>query len=49
MMRLTIAKIVFAVVFTFALTFGAGIVADQLGVPVTQTVYACVGSNGGGC
>lgn len=49
MMRLTIAKIVFAVVFTFALTFGASIVADQIGFPVTPTVYACGGSNGGGC
>lgn len=49
MLRQTIAKFVFAIVFTFALTLGAGIVADQLGLPVTQTAYACGGSNGGGC
>lgn len=49
MMRQTITKFVLAVVFTFALTLGAGIVADQIGFSLTQPAYACNSNNGGGC
>ena len=49
MKRQTITKFVLAVVFTLALTFGVGIVGDQIGLSVTQTVHACSSNNGGGC
>ena len=49
MLRQTIAKFVLAVVFTFALTLGAGIVADQIGFSTAQPAYACGTANGGGC
>ena len=49
MKRYTITKVVLAIVFTLALTFGLGIVGEQIGLSVTQTVHACAMNNGGGC
>ena len=49
MKRHTLKKLVLAVAFTLALTFGVGIVGEQFGVSVTQTAHACSSNNGGGC
>jgi hypothetical protein len=49
MKRHTLKKLVLAVAFTLALTFGVGIVGEQFGLSVTQTAHACASSNGGGC
>lgn len=49
MKRYTMTKVVLAVVFTLALTFGAGLIAEQSGFSTAQPAYACPGSNGGGC
>lgn len=49
MKRHTLKKLVLAVAFTLALTFGIGVVADQAGFPLTQSAYACGSNNGGGC
>lgn len=49
MIHQTITKAVLAIVFTLVLTFGAGLIADQIGVSMTQPAYACGSHNGGGC
>jgi|688.fasta_scaffold194734_2 hypothetical protein len=49
MKRHTLKKLVLAVVFTLAFTFGIGVVGEQFGLPVTQTAHACSSANGGGC
>lgn len=49
MKRYTITKVVLAIVFTLALTFGVGIVGDQVGLNVTPTANACSHTGGGGC
>lgn len=49
MKRHNMKKFVLAVAFTLALTFGIGIVGEQIGLSVTQTAHACAMSNGGGC
>lgn len=49
MKRNTIKKIVLAIAFTLALTFGLGIVGEQIGLSTAPTVYACGSANGGGC
>lgn len=49
MKRHTMKKLVLAVAFTLALTFGSGIVGEQFGLSVTQTAHACGSHNGGGC
>ena len=49
MKRHTMKKLVLAVAFTLAITFGIGIVGEQIGLSVTQPAYACGSSNGGGC
>ena len=49
MKRYTMTKVVLAVVFTLALTLGAGLIAEQSGLSTAQPAYACSGNNGGGC
>lgn len=49
MKRHTLKKLVLAVAFTLALTFGIGIVGDQIGFNVTPTANACSHTGGGGC
>ena len=44
-----IAKFVVAVALTIATMIGSGVVAEQVGLDVTPSVYACGGANGGGC
>lgn len=49
MNRYTITKFVLAVAFTLALTFGIGIVGEQIGFNMTPTANACSHTSGGGC
>ena len=47
-----ITKIIVAVALTLAVTFGSGIVEQEIGLDITQSVYAgdnCGTSSGGGC
>ncbi|MEZ4865991.1 MAG: hypothetical protein R3C14_32045 [Caldilineaceae bacterium] len=44
-----VTKLCVAIVLTLALTLGSGIVAEQIGLTLTPTVYACGNSGGGGC
>lgn len=44
-----IAKFVIAVALTIATIAGSGVVADQVGLDVGQSVYACGSAGGGGC
>lgn len=45
----SVAKLVVAVALTIATIVGSGVVAEQVGLDVTPSVYACAASNGGGC
>ena len=51
MITKNITKFIVAIALTLAVTFGSGIVAEEIGVSVTPTVHACVssGTSGGGC
>ena len=51
MITRNMTKFVVAVALTLAITFGSGIVADELGLPTNSHVYACIhtGGSGGGC
>lgn len=49
MKRYTMTKVMLAVVFTLALTLGAGLIAEQSGFSTAQPAYACGHANGGGC
>lgn len=44
-----IAKLVVAVALTLATMIGSGVVAEQIGLDVGTTVYACGTGAGGGC
>ncbi|MEM7130634.1 MAG: hypothetical protein AAF702_30195 [Chloroflexota bacterium] len=45
-----IAKFVVAILLTIATITGSGVVAGQVGLDVTSSIYACSGgNNGGGC
>lgn len=51
MMTKNIAKVAVAVALTLAMTFGGGVVEQEIGLDVTPSVYAgnCGTSGGGGC
>lgn len=51
MISKNITKIIVAVALTLAVTFGSGVVADEIGFDVTPSVYAgqCSSTSGGGC
>lgn len=52
MITKNITKIIVAVALTLAVTFGSGVVTEEIGLDVTSSVYAgpCTsGGNGGGC
>ena len=51
MLKKRIIKWVIAAALLVAVTGGVGIVADQLGLPVTASAHACAtgSSSGGGC
>lgn len=46
-----ITKIIVAVALTLAVTFGGGVVEQEVGLDVTPSVYAgpCTSASGGGC
>lgn len=44
-----IAKFVVAVALTLATIIGSGVVAEQIGLEVGASAYACGGNIGGGC
>ena len=44
-----IAKLIIAVALTVATIAGSGVVAEQVGLDVTPSVYACGSAGGGGC
>ncbi|MEM7129818.1 MAG: hypothetical protein AAF702_26025 [Chloroflexota bacterium] len=43
-----LAKFIVAVVLTLSVALGSGIVAEEIGVSVTPSLYACTGHGGGG-
>lgn len=50
MITKNITKLLFAILLTLFLTIGSGIVANQIGLSITPSAYACTGSgSGGGC
>lgn len=46
---MSVTKLVVAVALTIAVITSSGVVAEQVGLDVTPSVYACGGNNGGGC
>ncbi|MEZ4863494.1 MAG: hypothetical protein R3C14_19400 [Caldilineaceae bacterium] len=44
-----LVQLIFALVLTIAATVGSGVVAEQTGIDVGSTVYACGTAGGGGC
>jgi len=44
-----ITKLFFVALVALFATFGSGIVAEQIGWPLTPAVYACGNTGGGGC
>ena len=45
----SVAKFVVAVALTIAVITGSGVVAEQVGLDITPSVYACSNGGGGGC
>lgn len=44
-----ITKLFFIALLALFATFGSGVVAEQIGLPLTPALYACGNSGGGGC
>lgn len=49
MNRKNITKLCVAVVLTLSIILGSGIAANLFDMPLTQSVYACPSTGGGGC
>lgn len=48
MITKSITKLLFAIVLMLSMTIGSGIIANQIGLPITPPLYACSGAGGGG-
>lgn len=44
-----LTKLLFITLLALFATFGSGILAEQVGLSITPSIYACSSTGGGGC